>query len=148
MTIVDDVAIGTETVEQHMKVVVDIVATLAKRGFSVKAEKMKLVVEEFEFLGHLSTPTGLRVTDRTVEAISKMPLPDPNGEDPKTQVKSFLGMASYVRKFVPGFEKIATPLNQITEKGRKFVWTDECQEAWDTITRAIAEKKGNLPSRL
>ena len=94
IAVVDDVAIGTETVEQHMKVVVDIVTTLAKRGFSVKAEKMKLVVEEFEFLGHLSTPTGLRATDRMIDAISKMPPPNPNGEDPKTQVKSFLGMGS------------------------------------------------------
>ena len=98
IAVVDDVAIGTETVEQHMKVVVDIVTTLAKRGFSVKAEKMKLVVEEFEFLGHLSTPTGLRATDRMIEAIWKMPPPNPNGEDPKIQVKSFLGMGSYMRK--------------------------------------------------
>ena len=106
---------------------------------------MKLVVEEFDFLGHLSTPTGLRATDRMIEAIWKMPPPNPNGEDPKTQVQSFLGMGSYMRKFVKDFAKIAAPLTELTEKGRKFVWTDECQEAWDKIIRALAEKKGICP---
>ena len=96
----DDVAIGTDTAEEHMVVLTNIVATLAKRGFSVKAEKMNVFAKEFIFLGHLSTPTGLRATDRMVEAISKMPTPDAAGEDPKKQVKSFLGMASYIRKFV------------------------------------------------
>ena len=43
------------------------------------------------------------------------------------------------------FAKIATPLTELTEKGRKFVWTGECQEAWDKIIRALAEKKGIYP---
>ena len=59
VAVVDDVAIGTDTAEEHMVVLTNIVATLAKRGFSVKAEKMSVFAKEFIFLGHLSTPTGL-----------------------------------------------------------------------------------------
>ena len=59
-----------------------------------------MFANDFIFLRHLSTPTGLRATDRMVEAISKMPTPNVAGEDLKKQVKLFLGMASYIRKFI------------------------------------------------
>ena len=129
VAVVDDVAIGTDTAEEHMIVLTNIVATLAKRGFSVKAEKMSVFAKEFIFLGHLSTPTGLRATGRMVEAISKMPTPNAAGEDPKKQVKSFLGMALYIRKCIKGYAKVAKPLTELTETGKKFEWTDECDQA-------------------
>ena len=91
---------GSDKVEPHMKLVTDVICTLAEKGFSVKAEKMKLFVKEFVFLGHLSTPEGLMPTDHLVKAVKDMPIPDVNGEDPKKQLRSFLGMASYVRKFM------------------------------------------------
>ena len=116
----DDVAIGTDTAEEHMVVLTNIVATLAKRGFSVKAEKMSVFAKEFIFLGHLSTPTGLRATDRMVEAVSKMATPDAAGEYPKKQVKSFLGMASYIRKFIKGYAKIAKPLTGTDRVGKEI----------------------------
>ena len=72
MAVVDDVAIGTDTAEEHMVVLTNIVATLARRGFSVKAEKMNVFATYFIFLQQMSTQTGLRATDRMVEeAISK-----------------------------------------------------------------------------
>jgi len=77
-----------------------------------------------------------------VEAISKMPTPDVTREDPKKQVKSFLGMASYIRKFIKGYAKIAKPLTELTESGRKFEWTNECDQAWKEVVKLIAEKKG------
>ena len=71
MAVVDDVAIGTDTAEEHMVVLTNTVATLARRGFSVKAEKMNVFATDFIFLQQMSTQTGLRATDRMVEAISK-----------------------------------------------------------------------------
>ena len=141
VALVYDVAIGTNSAEEHTVVLTNIVATLARRGFSVKAEKMNVFAKDFIFLGHLSTPTGLRATDRMVEAISKMPTPNSAGKDPKKQVKSFLGMASYIRKFIKGYAKVAKPLTELTETGKKFEWTDECDQAWKEIVRLIAEKK-------
>ena len=51
-------------------------------------------------------------------------------------------MASYARKFVKDFAKVVHPLNQLLEKGVEFTWNSKCQEAWDAIVHALAEKKG------
>ena len=69
IAVVDDFAIGTATVEEHMTKVIEVVCTLAEKGFSVKVEKMHLFVKEFIFLGHLSTETGLEATDHLIEAV-------------------------------------------------------------------------------
>jgi len=151
VAIVDDVAMGTDTIEEHIPLVTNVFCRLTEKGFSVKAEKVKLFVKEFVFLGHLSTPEGLRATDRLVEAIKEMPVPSPEAEDPKKQLRSFLGLASYARKFVRNFSIIVQPLNQLLEKGVEFKWSNECQKAWDLVVQALAEKKGvvapdyNLP---
>lgn len=142
IAVVDDVAIGSATVEEHMKLVVNILCTLAERGFSVKAEKMKLFVKEFVFLGHLSTPEGLMVSGTLTEAIQKMPPPTADCEDPKKRLRSFLGLASYARKFIKGFAKEVQPLNRLLEDGVEFEWTDKCQQAWDLVIKALVETKG------
>ena len=64
-----------------------------------------------------------------------MPTPDATGEDPKKQVKSFLGMASYIRKFIKGYAKIAKPLTELTESGKKFEWTNECDQVKPSVER-------------
>ena len=77
----------------------------AEKGFSVKVEKMHLFVKEFIFLGHLSTETVLEATDHLIEAVKNMPIPQADSEDPKKQLRSFLGMASYARKFIKDYAK-------------------------------------------
>ena len=72
---------------------------MAEKGFSVKVEKMHLFVAEFIFWGHLSTEIGLKATDHLVKSVKDMPVPHADGEDPKKRLRSFLGMASYARKF-------------------------------------------------
>ena len=142
IAVVDDDAIGTATVEEHMTKVIEAVCTLAEKGFSVKVEKMHLFVKEFIFLGHLSTETGLEATDHLIEAVKNMPIPQADSEDPKKQLRSFLGMASYARKFIKDYAKKSQPLNQLLEKGAAFEWCDRCQAVWDEIVAALCEKVG------
>mmetsp|Transcript_31077 Transcript_31077/g.96136 ORF Transcript_31077/g.96136 Transcript_31077/m.96136 type:complete len:81 (-) Transcript_31077:2419-2661(-) len=78
---------------------------------------MALFKKEFVFLGHLSTPEGLKGTERRTEAIRKMPIPEPKAEDPKKQLRSFFGLASYARKFVKDFARVTYPLNQSLKAG-------------------------------
>lgn len=145
IAVVDDVAIGTDDVESHVPIVTEIMCMLAEKGFSVKAEKMFLFVKEFVFLGHLSTEEGLKPTDHLVKAVQDMQPPTAEDEDPKKRLRSFLGMASYARKFVKNFAKVVHPLNRLLENGVKFEWSEECQLAWDSVTNALAEKKGVYP---
>ena len=74
-----------------------------------------------------------------------MPVPQAGSEDPKKQLRSFLGMASYARKFIKDYAKKSQPLNQLLEKGVAFEWTDQCQAAWDEIIEALCEKVGLWP---
>ena len=145
IAVVDDVAMGSDTIEEHLELVINVMCVLSQKGFSVKASKMSLFVDEFVFLGHKSTPNGLEATDHLVKAIKDMPTPKTTNEDPKKQLRSFLGMASYARKFVKNFAKITHPLNKLLEDGVEFKWTPPCQEAWDKIVAAIAESKGVYP---
>ena len=71
-----------------------------------------------------------------------MPIPDVNGEDPKKQLRSFLGMASYVRKFIKNFAAVVQPMNKLLESGVPFVWCDKCQHAWDAVIEALCTTKG------
>ena len=61
-------------------------------------------------------------------------------EPPKTirDIRSFLGMASYYREYVPNFSKIAKPLNALTRKHAKFAWTQEAQSDFETLTQLVA----------
>ena len=58
------------------------------------------------------------------------------------QLRSFLGLASYNRRYVLNFSKVAAPLNRLLEKEAEMTWTEDCQKAWDTIIEAIAETRG------
>ena len=71
---------------------------------------------------------GLRPDPRLLESISKIPIPNTI-----TQVRSFLGLVGYYRRFIRGFSKIATPLNRLLEKNRSFHWTEECAQAFQEL---------------
>ena len=81
-----------------------------------------------EFLGHILTPDGLCPNPERVSADQKFPRPTT-----VTGVRQFLGLASYYRRFVKGFAKIAESLHTWTRANSRFVWTTDCQTAFDTL---------------
>ena len=77
---------------------------------------------------------GISVDPAKFEAIS-------NWEQPRTptEVRSFLGLAGYYRRFIQDFSKIATPLTNLTRKTVKFVWTDKCEESFQELKKRLSE---------
>ena len=75
-------------------------------------------MEKVKFLGHVVSEQGVAVDPTKIEAVMKL-------EPPKnvTEVRSFLGLAGYYRRFVEGFSKLAMPMTLLTKKGEKFLWT-------------------------
>lgn len=71
------------------------------------------------FLGHIVSNDGILVVPRKIESVKSWPRPTS-----VTEVQSFLGLASYYRRLVEGFSKIATPLTELTRKKNKFEWMD------------------------
>ena len=87
-------------------------------------KKFILARTSVTFLGHLVSGEGLRPDLRLLESIWKIQPPTS-----VTQVRSFIGLVGYYRRFIKGFSKIAAPLNKLLEKNRLFMWTTECMEA-------------------
>ena len=85
------------------------------------------------FLGHVISKDGISVDPRKVEAVVDWSRPTNVSE-----VRSFLGLAGYYRRFVEGFSCIAMPLSRLTQKQVNFEWTDECQKAYVALKRALA----------
>ena len=107
---------------------------LVEQGLTLGASKCKLAAKEVEFLGHIVSKEGLRPNPALLQSIQRIPTP-------KTvkDVRSFLGLASYYRRFVKEFSKIATPLNRLLEKkkGTGIEWNKECEEAFCTLKEKL-----------
>ena len=85
-----------------------------------------------DYLGHRVDAEGLRPLPDKVEAIEKAPLPQD-----VHQLRSFLGLLSYYRKFLPNLATILQPLNDLLQKGKKWCWTAECSEAVKTARQLL-----------
>ena len=95
-------------------------------------KKCTLARTSVTFLGHLVSEEGLRPDPRLLESIREIQPPTS-----VTQVRSFLGLVGYYRRFIKGFSKIAAPLNKLLEKNRPFVWTTECMEAYNELKELL-----------
>jgi len=83
------------------------------------------LVEKIAFLGHVVSNEGMPVDPQKIEAVSNWPRP----KNP-TDVRSFLGLAGYYRRFVKKFSKITTPFMNLTKKSTRYDWMEQCGEAF------------------
>ena len=124
----DDVIVHSATFEDHIERLGEVLSRLRKAGLKLKPSKCHLMQSEVLFLGHVVGQEGVRTNPKLVKAVSDWKRPT----DPR-QVQQFLGLCNYYRRFVPHFGHIAHPLYQLTEKGMRFEWTEECEAAFDQL---------------
>lgn len=129
---IDDVLVFSRTLEDHLEHLRKVIERLQQVGLKLKPTKCQFILEEVEYLGHLITPQGLKPNPKLVDAVREFATP----QDLK-RLRQFLGLSSYYRRFVQGFSKIAQPLNRLTRKGAEFVWTSECQNAFETLKQRL-----------
>lgn len=128
----DDVLVFGRDMQEHnvnLKMVLD---RLRKAGLRLKPTKCYLAKERVEYLGHVVTAAGVQTDPRKLKAVEKYPRPT----DVKT-FRSFLGLASYYRRFVPKFATVAHPLHVLTKKDAQFVWTEQCQTAFENVKKLL-----------
>lgn len=125
---IDDVLIFSRNLEEHVEHIQRVVQRIADCGLKLKPSKCHFARRKVEFLGHMVTAEGLKPNAAQVEAVTSYPVPA-NVKD----VRQFLGLASYYRRFVPCFAKIAAPLHHLLTKGITFNWTLECQQAFEDL---------------
>ncbi|KAL5583473.1 hypothetical protein UlMin_015915 [Ulmus minor] len=125
---IDDILIYSKSKEEHEEHLRNTLDTLKKNKLYAKFKKCEFWLEKVGFLGHIVSRDGISVDPSKTEAVS-------GWSRPKTisEVRSFLGMAGYYRRFVEGFSRIATPLTALTRKNHRFEWTEACEKSFQEL---------------
>ncbi|XP_078246874.1 uncharacterized protein LOC144588278 [Pogona vitticeps] len=132
----DDVAIFSNDFESHLTHIETVLSRLQQAGLTVKASKCQWMQGKVMYLGHLIGQGEIQTIQAKVQAINDWPIPKT-----KKQVRSFLGLIGYYRKFIPDFSNLAAPLTELTRKREpvKVKWTPECQKAFDALKAKIVD---------
>ena len=112
-----------------------IFARLCEVGLKLKREKCNFIKEHLQYLGHIILEKGITPVPEKLDSIEKMPAP----RTPK-EVKQFLGLVGYYRKFIPRFADIARPLNALTCKSVDFVWDEICEKSFRLLKQMIMQE--------
>ncbi len=125
---IDDIIIFSSDLDSHYQHLIDVLQRLRKAGLYAKLEKCEFCVPFLDFLGHRISSDGIFMDPKKVSSILEWPAPSN-----VKQLQSFLGLANYYRRFIPGFAAITHPLNSLLKKYSKFVWSSKAQESFDEI---------------
>ena len=128
----DDVVVSGPTFGDTLATLREVMMRFEAAGLRFKPSKCELFKPEVTFLGHVVGRLGVRPDPKKVEAVKTWPVPVNVHE-----VRSYVGFASYYRKFIPHFSEIAAPLNALTQKDMSFRWSSECQEAFESLKKAL-----------
>ncbi|KAA3466125.1 Retrotransposon protein [Gossypium australe] len=122
---IDDILVYSRDENEHADHLRIVLQTLLNVNF---------VLREVGFLRHIVSAEGIRVDKNKISAIV-------NWKPPKnvSEVKSFLGLVGYYRRFVLGFSMIASPMTRLLQKDVKFEWSDKCQESFDLLKALLTE---------
>ena len=134
---IDDIGIFSNSYDEHMKTIKEVVQRLQQSGFKVNPLKCEWCIQETDFLGHWMTPSGIKPWKKKIDAVLKMSKPTNT-----TQLRSFLGAVTYYRNMWPRRSHLLHPLTQLTGKGKKqpilSQWTPECDRAFDEMKALMA----------
>ncbi|KAL5011228.1 hypothetical protein ScPMuIL_011687, partial [Solemya velum] len=131
---IDDIIIYSQTFDQHMDRIQQVLDCLHEAGLKLKPQKCHLFKTEVLYLGFIVSNAGVKTDPDKIERIRSWPTPCNI-----TDVRSFLGLCCYYRKFVDNFSDIAVPLYNLTKKNTRFHWDKQCQEAFNTLKVALQE---------
>ena len=130
----DDILIYSKDEKEHAHHLRTVLQKLREHKLYCKLSKCEFFRSELEFLGHKISAQGVAVLDAKVKAITEWPTPKD-----KTEVRSFLGLANYYRRFVPHFSSIARPLTDLTKKNVHYKWTPQCEVAFEALKHKLCE---------
>ena len=128
----DDLITPGKTVDQCLSRLENVFLRLREAKLKLKPSKCIFFQKSVKFLGHVVSEDGVHTDPEKVKAVKEWPIPTSVKE-----VKSFIGLASYHRRFVKGFADIARPLHKLDDAGTKFSWTEECQKSFDQLKLAL-----------
>ena len=134
-TFVDDVLVGTETEEGHNEIVEEVLRRLEENDLYVKPEKCVWKVRKVRFLGVVIGSSGIEMEKEKINGVLSWP-------EPKNvkNVRKFLGLTNYYRRFIKDFTQVARPMNILMRKNMKWQWRREQQDVFDDLKRVFMTK--------
>ena len=131
----DDILIYSPDIETHLQHLRIIFQRLKEAKLKLKESKCSFFKAHIQYLGHLISGDGIEPVPEKLQDMKAMPPP----KTPK-EVRQFLGLVGYYRKFVPRFSDIARPLTNLTKKDIVFKWTDECQKTFELLKELLMKE--------
>ena len=128
----DDILVFGKDIAEHNANLQAVLQRLHEAGLRLKPVKCHLACEQVVYLGHVVSAAGIQTDPKKLGAVERYPKP----RNVKA-LRSFLGLASYYRRFVPKFAATAGPLHLLTKKDVMFVWTPQCQLAFEELKRLL-----------
>jgi hypothetical protein len=125
---IDDILVYSENEEDHAEYLRIVLTRLRDHQLYAKFSKCEFWLRTVPFLGHMLSDDGISIDPSKVQEVMDWKAPTTVHE-----VRSFLGLAGYYRRFIPDFSKIAKPMTSLLQKDHKFIWTEECEAAFYTL---------------
>ena len=134
---IDDILIMSDSFQEHLHLVQKVLDTLDNSGIKIKVGKCEFFRTEITFLGHIVNTQGITKSPEYIDKVSNYPKPTTT-----TELRQFLGLVNFQRKFVDQCSVIARPLTELTggPKNKKLVWTKEMEDAFEGLKERIARE--------
>ena len=129
----NDIIVYSKTITEHLERLELLFCLLAAANLKLKPSKCFLLQKKVVFLGHVISDKSLGTEDDKIERVRDWATPKS-----ATNIRGFLGLCSYYRRFVRGFTGIASSLHTLTHTNVRFSWSDERQIAFDTLKGALS----------
>ncbi|GJW04723.1 reverse transcriptase domain-containing protein [Tanacetum coccineum] len=131
---IDDILVYSKSKDEHEVHLRLVLELLKKEELYAKFSKCEFWLQEVQFLGHVVNQNGIHVDPSKIEAVKNWKAPTTPSE-----VRSFLGLAGYYRRFIENFSKIAKPLTSLTQKNQKYEWGKKEEEAFQTLKKKLCD---------
>jgi transposase InsO family protein len=129
---IDDILVFSKTFDQHLSHLSSVFARLREANLKLNPSKCNFAAEKVHYLGHILSKDGIEIDMAKTEAVRSFPQPKDS-----TEVRQFLGLCQYYRRYIQGHSHIAAPLNKLLRKDEPFNWTTECADSFQELKTAL-----------
>ena len=130
----DDILVHSENEEAHKEHLHIVFERLLDAGLTLRGAKCHIGMSTVQYLGHVFSACGMSPDPKKVQVVVDWPAPTS-----ATEVRQFLGLASYYRRYIQHFSDIAAPLYHLTQTGVPFLWSEDCSDAFETLKCFLTE---------
>ena len=132
MVFIDDILVYSKNEKEHKEHLRLVLEKLREHQLYAKFSKCEFWLKEVGFLGHVISGEGIAVDPTKVVTMTNWEAPTIVGE-----IRSFLGLAGYYRRFIENFSRIAKPMTELLKKDTKLFWTEECEASFQELKKRL-----------